>query len=83
AGGDIQIQTQLSHCYSRSGQDIKVGDSGMRKGNLLGGLAIANRLIISPVLGASAGNHTKLQILGGYFTHKEQEHQLKQQQQLC
>ncbi len=83
AGGDIQIQTQLSHCYSRSGQDIKVGDGGMRKGNLLGGLAIANRLIISPVLGASAGNQTKLQILGGYFTHKEQEHQLKQQQQLC
>lgn len=51
AGGDIQIQSQLSHCYSRSGQDIKVGDGGMRKGNLLGGLSIANRLIISPVLG--------------------------------
>lgn len=83
AGGDIQIQSQLSHCYSRSGQDIKVGDGGMRKGNLLGGTSIANRLIISPVLGASAGNQTKLQILGGYFTHKEQEHQLKQQQQAC
>ncbi|WP_033136057.1 DUF342 domain-containing protein [Aeromonas finlandensis] len=83
AGGDIQIQSQLSHCYSRSGQDIKVGDGGMRKGNLLGGLSIANRLIISPVLGASAGNQTRLQILGGYFTHKEQEHQLKQQQQAC
>lgn len=83
AGGDIQIQSQLSHCYSRSGQDIKVGDSSMRKGNLLGGLSIANRLIISPVLGASAGNQTRLQILGGYFTHKEQEHQLRMRQQLC
>ncbi|MFQ2269452.1 DUF342 domain-containing protein [Aeromonas enteropelogenes] len=81
AGGNIQIQSQLSHCYSRSGQDIRVGDSAMRKGNLLGGLSIANRLIISPVLGASAGNQTRLQILGGYFTHKEQEQQLKQRQQ--
>lgn len=77
AGGDIQIQSQLSHCYSRSGQDIKVGDSAMRKGSLLGGTSIANRLIMAPNMGAEAANHTRLQILGGYFTHKEQEHQLK------
>lgn len=83
AGGDIQIQSQLSHCYSRSGQDIKVGDSGMRKGNLLGGTSIANRLIMAPSLGAEAANHTRLQILGGYFTHKEQENQLKVRQQAC
>ena len=68
AGGDIQIQSQLSHSYSRSGQDIKVGDSGMRKGHLLGGISIANRLIMAPILGASAYNQTRLQILGGYFT---------------
>lgn len=83
AGGDIQIQSQLSHCYSRSGQDIKVGDSNMRKGTLLGGTSIANRLIMAPSLGAEAANHTRLQILGGYFTHKEQEHQLKLRQQAC
>jgi len=77
AGGDIQIQSQLSHCYSRSGQDIKVGDSTMRKGTLLGGTSIANRLIMAPNMGAEAANHTRLQILGGYFTHKEQEQQLK------
>ncbi|WP_421231177.1 FapA family protein [Aeromonas sp. 603079] len=83
AGGDIQIQSQLSHCYSRSGQDIKVGDSSMRKGTLLGGTSIANRLIMAPSLGAEAANHTRLQILGGYFTHKEQEIQLKVRQQEC
>ncbi len=83
SGGDIQIQSQLSHCYSRSGQDIKVGDSNMRKGTLLGGTSIANRLIMAPSLGAEAANHTRLQILGGYFTHKEQEHQLKLRQQAC
>ena len=83
AGGDIQIQSQLSHCYSRSGQDIKVGDSSMRKGTLLGGTSIANRLITAPTLGAEAANHTRLQILGGYFTHKEQELQLKVRQQEC
>ncbi|WP_235461972.1 DUF342 domain-containing protein [Aeromonas australiensis] len=83
AGGDIQIQSQLSHCYSRSGQDIRVGDSNMRKGTLLGGTSIANRLIMAPNMGAEAANHTKLQILGGYFTHKEQESQLKARQQEC
>ncbi|MCW0505480.1 FapA family protein [Aeromonas piscicola] len=83
AGGDIQIQSQLSHCYSRSGQDIKVGDSGMRKGHLLGGISIANRLIMAPILGASAYNQTRLQILGGYFTHKEQEQALRQRKQEC
>ncbi|MGL5588617.1 MAG: DUF342 domain-containing protein, partial [Aeromonas veronii] len=57
AGGNIQIQSQLSHCYSRSGQDIKVGDSNMRKGTLLGGTSIANRLIMAPSLGAEAANH--------------------------
>ncbi|MGL5774448.1 MAG: DUF342 domain-containing protein, partial [Aeromonas veronii] len=80
AGGDIQIRSQLSHSYSRSGQDIKVGDSSMRKGTLLGGTSIANRLITAPTLGAEAANHTRLQILGGYFTHKEQELQLKVRQ---
>ncbi|HDN9016325.1 TPA: DUF342 domain-containing protein [Aeromonas salmonicida] len=83
AGGDIQIQSQLNHCYSRSGQDLKVGDSGMRKGHLIGGISIANRLIMAPILGASAANHTKLQILGGYFTHKEQELALRQRKQEC
>ncbi|MGX5832905.1 MULTISPECIES: DUF342 domain-containing protein [Aeromonas] len=83
AGGDIQIQSQLSHSYSRSGQDIKVGDSGMRKGHLLGGISIANRLIMAPILGASAYNQTRLQILGGYFTHKEQEQALRQRKQEC
>lgn len=83
AGGDIQIQNQLSHSYSRSGQDIKVGDSGMRKGHLLGGISIANRLIMAPILGASAYNQTRLQILGGYFTHKEQEQALRQRKQEC
>ncbi|MGH1409218.1 MAG: DUF342 domain-containing protein [Aeromonas sp.] len=83
AGGDIQIQNQLSHCYSCSGQDIKVGDSNMHKGTLLGGTSIANRLIMAPSLGAEAANHTRLQILGGYFTHKEQEHQLKVRHQEC
>ncbi|KFN20731.1 DUF342 domain-containing protein [Aeromonas bestiarum] len=83
AGGDIQIQSQLSHCYSRSGQDIKIGDSGMRKGHLLGGISIANRLIMAPILGASAYNQTRLQILGGYFTHKEQEQALRQRKQEC
>jgi uncharacterized protein len=83
AGGDIHIQNQLSHSYSRSGQDIKVGDSGMRKGHLLGGISIANRLIMAPILGASAYNQTRLQILGGYFTHKEQEQALRQRKQEC
>lgn len=83
AGGDIQIQSQLNHCYSCSGQDIKVGDTNMRKGHLLGGTSIANRLIMAPILGASAANHTKLQILGGYFTHKEQELALRQRKQEC
>ncbi|ANT69505.1 hypothetical protein TK34_19805 [Aeromonas hydrophila] len=83
AGGDIHILTQLSHCYSRSGQDLKVGDSGMRKGHLLGGISIANRLIMAPILGASAYNQTRLQILGGYFTHKEQEQALRQRKQEC
>ncbi|MGY3959342.1 FapA family protein [Aeromonas popoffii] len=83
AGGDIQIQNQLSHSYSRSGQDIKVGDSGMRKGHLLGGISIANRLIMAPILGASAYNQTRLQILGGYFTHKEHEQALRQRKQEC
>ncbi|MGL4249153.1 MAG: DUF342 domain-containing protein [Aeromonas sp.] len=83
AGGDIQILSQLSHCYCHSGQDIKVGDSGMRKGTLLGGTCIANRVIMAPNMGAEAANHTRLQILGGYFTHKEQEHQLKERQLEC
>ncbi|MGL5128764.1 MAG: DUF342 domain-containing protein [Aeromonas popoffii] len=83
AGGDIQIQNQLSHSYCRSGQDIKVGDSGMRKGHLLGGISIANRLIMAPILGASAYNQTRLQILGGYFTHKEHEQALRQRKQEC
>ena len=83
AGGDIHIQNQLSHSYSRSGQDIKVGDSGMRKGHLLGGISIANRLIMAPILGASAYNQTRLQILGGYFTHKEHEQALRQRKQEC
>ena len=83
ADGDIHIQSQLSHCYCRSGQDLKVGDSAMRKGHLIGGVNIANRLIMAPVLGASAANRTRLQILGGYFTHKEQELALRQRKQSC
>ncbi len=38
---------------------------------------------MAPSLGAEAANHTRLQILGGYFTHKEQEHQLKLRQLEC
>ncbi|MGS3183377.1 FapA family protein [Aeromonas taiwanensis] len=83
ADGDIHIQSQLSHCYCRSGQDLKVGDSAMRKGHLIGGVNIANRLIMAPVLGASAANRTRLQILGGYFSHKEQELALRQRKQSC
>ncbi|MGK4474738.1 DUF342 domain-containing protein [Aeromonas molluscorum] len=83
AGGNIQIQTQLTHCHSRSGQDLLVGDSAMRKGTLLGGISIANRQILAPSIGASAANHTRLQILGGYFTHKQQEQELKQRKQVC
>ncbi|MGU5716188.1 FapA family protein [Aeromonas taiwanensis] len=83
ADGDIHIQNQLSHCYCRSGQDLKVGDSAMRKGHLIGGVNIANRLIMAPVLGASAANRTRLQILGGYFSHKEQELALRQRKQSC
>ncbi|MEG0009646.1 MAG: FapA family protein [Aeromonas sp.] len=83
ADGDIHIQSQLSHCYSRSGQDLKVGDSAMRKGHLIGGINIANRLIMAPVLGASAANRTRLQILGGYFSQKEQEQALRQRKQAC
>ena len=33
--------------------------------------------------GASAHNQTRLQILGGYFTHKEQEQALRQRKQEC
>lgn len=83
ADGDIHIQSQLSHSYCRSGQDLKVGDSTMRKGHLIGGINIANRLIMAPVLGASAANRTRLQILGGYFSHKEQEQALRQRKQAC
>ncbi|MBP0602802.1 DUF342 domain-containing protein [Aeromonas sanarellii] len=83
ADGDIQILSQLSHCYCRSGQDLKVGDSAMRKGHLIGGVNIANRLIMAPVLGASAANRTRLQILGGYFSQKEQELALRQRKQAC
>jgi len=83
ADGDIQILSQLSHCYCRSGQDLKVGDSAMRKGHLIGGVNIANRLIMAPVLGASAANRTRLQILGGYFSQKEQELALRQRKQTC
>lgn len=83
ADGDIHIQSQLSHSYCRSGQDLKVGDSAMRKGHLIGGINIANRLIMAPVLGASAANRTRLQILGGYFSHKEQEQALRQRKQAC
>lgn len=83
ADGDIHIQSQLSHSYCRSGQDLKVGDSAMRKGHLIGGVNIANRLIMAPVLGASAHNRTRLQILGGYFSHKEQEQALRQRKQGC
>lgn len=83
ADGDIHIQSQLSHSYCRSGQDLKVGDSTMRKGHLIGGISIANRLIMAPVLGASAANRTRLQILGGYFSHKEQEQTLRQRKQAC
>ncbi|WP_422836952.1 flagellar assembly protein A [Aeromonas encheleia] len=54
ADGDIHIQSQLSHCYCRSGQDLRVGDSAMRKGHLIGGISIANRLVMAPVIGASA-----------------------------
>lgn len=83
ADGDIHILSQLSHCYCRSGQDLKVGDSAMRKGHLIGGINIANRLIMAPVLGASAANRTRLQILGGYFSQKEQELALRQRKQTC
>lgn len=83
ADGDIQILSQLSHCYCCSGQDLKVGDSAMRKGHLIGGVNIANRLIMAPVLGASAANRTRLQILGGYFSQKEQELALRQRKQAC
>lgn len=83
ADGDIQILSQLSHCYCRSGQDLKVGDGAMRKGHLIGGVNIANRLIMAPVLGSSAANRTRLQILGGYFSHKEQEQTLRQRKQAC
>ena len=83
ADGDIHIQSQLSHCYCRSGQDLRVGDSAMRKGHLIGGISIANRLVMAPVIGASAANRTRLQILGGYFSHKEQEQTLRQRKQAC
>ena len=83
ADGDIHILSQLSHCYCRSGQDLKVGDSAMRKGHLIGGINIANRLIMAPVLGASAANRTRLQILGGYFSQKELELALRQRKQTC
>lgn len=83
ADGDIHIQSQLSHCYCRSGQDLRVGDSAMRKGHLIGGISIANRLVMAPVIGASAANRTRLQILGGYFSHKEQEQALRQRKQAC
>ncbi|MFM4944720.1 DUF342 domain-containing protein [Aeromonas bivalvium] len=83
AGGNIHIQTQLTHCHTRSGQDLRVGDSAMRKGTLLGGISIANRQIQAPSIGASAANHTRLQILGGYFSHKQQEQELKQRKQSC
>lgn len=38
---------------------------------------------MAPILGASAHNQTRLQILGGYFTHKEQEQALRQRKQEC
>jgi hypothetical protein len=38
---------------------------------------------MAPVLGASAANRTRLQILGGYFSQKEQELALRQRKQTC
>ena len=82
AGGDIHILTQLSHCYSRSGQDQRWVTAACARATCWG-ISIANRLIMAPILGASAHNQTRLQILGGYFTHKEQEQALRQRKQEC
>lgn len=76
---DLLIQNQVSHCYCRAGKSLIVGDASGRKGTLLGGLAIANESIQAPVIGALAANHTRLQVLGGYFALHSQEQELTQE----
>ncbi|MGL4684545.1 MAG: DUF342 domain-containing protein [Hafnia alvei] len=83
AGGNIEVQSQLTHCHCTSGQDIRVGDSAMQKGYLLGGITTAAHLIMAPVFGVSAANHTQLRIDGGYQESKERERTLRARRMAC
>ncbi|WP_394389185.1 DUF342 domain-containing protein [Shewanella woodyi] len=60
AEGEILVTKQLLHSYTKTKQTLTVSDPNGRRGDLVGGIAKADKSVIAVTIGATAGTKTEI-----------------------